>query len=75
MSDDTPRLSEYAEVEQGVIKIDASEINQTIAIPATPNNELRELVEEWREADNVLDANDPKQYGKYECADELEELL
>jgi len=35
----------------------------------------RKLVEEWRHTENVLEANEPEQYGREECAVELQEVL
>ena len=64
-------LSDHAEYDGNVIRVDLSEIEcDTLAIPATPNDELRELADQWRE-----------QWGIYgtpafaTCADELSELI
>lgn len=49
MSDDRETYSEHVTQEDGVLKIDASELNGVIALPAVPKDDLRELIEEWRE--------------------------
>ena len=79
-------LCDHAEYDGNVIRVDVSEIEyETIAIPATPNGELRELVEQWREKAREIDHEEygyvctgrkhPKAYQLQECADELEGLL